>query len=50
VVRVRVPEGARAGRVQLLTAGTAPRPQQSAGVVTVTVPSVDVHEVIAIDL
>ncbi len=50
VVRVRVPEGARAGRVQLLTAGTSPRLQQSAGVVTVTVPSVDVHEVIAIDL
>jgi hypothetical protein len=27
-----------------------PRVQRSAGVLTVTVPSVDVHEVIAIDL
>jgi Hypothetical glycosyl hydrolase 6 len=49
-VRIRVPPGARARRVQLLTAGTTLRAEQSAGVVEVTVPSVDVHEVVALDL
>jgi hypothetical protein len=48
--RVRLPAGARASKVQLLTAGTVPRVQRSAGVLTITVPSVGVHEVIAIDL
>jgi hypothetical protein len=48
--RIRMPAGTRASKVQLLTAGTTPRVQESKGVVTVTVPSVDVHEVIAIDL
>jgi hypothetical protein len=47
--RIRVPAGARATAVRLLTAGTTPRFQQAGGVVTLTVPSVDVHEVIAID-
>ena len=36
-------------KVQLLTAGTSPRVEDAGGVLTVTVPSVDVHEVIAID-
>jgi hypothetical protein len=48
--RVRLPAGTRASKVQLLTAGTVPRVQRSAGVLTITVPSVGVHEVIAIDL
>jgi hypothetical protein len=48
--RIRIPAGARVTKVQLLTAGTAPRVQQAAGLLTVTVPSVEVHEVIAIDL
>jgi hypothetical protein len=48
--RIRIPAGVRATKVQLLTAGTAPRVQEAAGLLTVTVPSVDVHEVIAIDL
>jgi hypothetical protein len=48
--RVRLPGGANARRVQLLTARVKPRVRQAAGVLTVTVPSVDVHEVIAIDL
>ena len=47
--RIRVPGGARVTQVHLLTAGTTPRTEQSSGVLTVTVPSVDVHEVIAID-
>ena len=48
--RIRLPEGARATRVRLLTAGTTLPVTQSAGVLTVTVPSIDVHEVIAVDL
>jgi Hypothetical glycosyl hydrolase 6 len=48
--RIRLPEGVQARTVRLLTAGTASRPQQSNGVVSVSIPSVDVHEVIAIDL
>ena len=48
--RIRLPEGAQARRVQLLTAGTIVGPVMSGGALTVTVPSVDVHEVIAIDL
>ena len=48
--KIRLPAGTRAAKVQLLTAGTTPRVQESSGVLTVTVPSVDVHEVIAIDL
>jgi hypothetical protein len=48
--RIRVPAGARPSKVQLLTAGRVPRVEEANGVLTVTVPSVDVHEVIAIDL
>jgi hypothetical protein len=49
-VRVRLPAGTRASRVQLLTAGTSPAVERAGGVVTLTVPAIDVHEVIAIDL
>lgn len=49
-VRVRLPAGESPRRVSLLTAGTTLRPQLAAGVLSVTVPSVDVHEVTAIDL
>ena len=52
-VRVRLPVAARSRRVQLLTARTTPRVEFAPGdngVLIVTVPSVDVHEVIAIDL
>ena len=49
-VGIRLPAGTRAKKVQLLTAGTSPRVDEAGGVLTVTVPSVDVHEVIAIDL
>jgi hypothetical protein len=48
--RIRLPAGTRATKVQLLTAGATPRVQESGGVLTVTVPSIDVHEVIALDL
>ena len=49
-LRIRLPEGAEAKKVQLLTAGTVLRDRSSAGVLQVTVPSVEVHEVVAIDL
>jgi hypothetical protein len=49
-VRIRLPSGARPRHVQLLTAGTSPRVETAAGALTVTVPSIDVHEVIAIDV
>ena len=48
-VRVRLPAETRVTRVQLLTAGTSPPVDRSGSVLTVTVPSVDVHEVVAID-
>lgn len=48
-VRVRLPAGTRARRVQLLTAGTTVTPQERDGALALTVPSVDVHEVVAID-
>jgi hypothetical protein len=49
-VKVRLPEGRRARRVQLLVAGGAPAVTESAGWLTVTVPSVLDHEVVAVDL
>jgi hypothetical protein len=50
-VRVRLPEGKRAAKVQFLVArGTPPRTEERAGWLEVTVPSVLVHEVVAIDL
>jgi hypothetical protein len=49
-VRIRLPEGVRPRRVHLLTAGTTLNAAVSAGICSVTVPSVEVHEVIAIDL
>jgi hypothetical protein len=48
--RIQLPTGAHARRIQLLTAGVAPRVERAGQVVTVTVPSIEVHEVIAIDL
>jgi hypothetical protein len=49
-VRIRIPSSARPRRVQLLTAGTTINAQPAGGVLTVNVPSVEVHEVVAIDL
>jgi hypothetical protein len=48
--QIRLPEGTRAKKVQLLTAGTSPRVEQAGGSLTVIVPSVVDHEVIAIDV
>jgi len=49
-VRLRLPEGVRPTRVQLLTLGLTPPADVSGGVLTVTVPSIEVHEVVAIDV
>ena len=49
-VRIRLPAGAQPRAVRLLTAGTPITGRTDGGVLTLTVPSVDLHEVIAIDL
>jgi hypothetical protein len=49
-VRIQMPAGTQPRRVHLLTAGTALRALSSGPGLAVTVPSVEVHEVIAIDL
>lgn len=48
-VRIRLPAGTRARKVQLLTAGTTVNNPPGGDAVTLTVPSVELHEVIAID-
>jgi hypothetical protein len=50
-VSVRLPDGMRPKKVQLLTAGKNIADFKMTGqVVMLTVPSIDVHEVVAIDL
>ena len=49
-VEVRLPQGKKARKVQLLVAGGSPPVQEAGGYLTLTVPSIDVHEVVAIDL
>jgi hypothetical protein len=49
-VRVRMPGGLEPRAVRLLTAGASVPVDQSGNVLSVTVPSVGVHEVIAIDI
>jgi len=49
-VRVRLPEGKKARKVQLLVSGRSPRVEESAGHLALTVPSILDHEVVAIDL
>jgi hypothetical protein len=49
-LRVRLPDGARPKRVQLLTAGADVPIAEVDEALSVTVPAVDVHEVVAIDL
>jgi hypothetical protein len=49
-VRVTIPDDARATKVTLLTAGVSPRVTQDGRTLTVYVPSILDHEVVAIDL
>jgi len=49
-VRLRLPEGRRARRVQLLVSGAAPKVEASGSLLSVTVPSIGIHEVVAVDV
>lgn len=49
-VKLRLPDGRRPKGVKLLVAGVTPRAAESDGWLTVTVPSVLDHEVVAVDL
>jgi hypothetical protein len=49
-VTIRLPAGARTRGVRLLVAETAPKADEAGGALTVTVPSVRDHEVVAVDL
>jgi Hypothetical glycosyl hydrolase 6/Beta-galactosidase trimerisation domain len=48
--RIRLPAGTKARRVQLLTAGAEPAVQTTGDTLVVTIASIEIHEVIAIDL
>jgi hypothetical protein len=48
-VRLRLPEGRRVSKVQFLVGGTVPAVQTAKGIMTLPVPSIRDHEVIAID-
>jgi hypothetical protein len=49
-VKLRLPEGKKAKKVQLLVSGQVPRTNVSGQMLTVSVPSILDHEVVAIDL
>jgi hypothetical protein len=49
-VRVRLPDGAKAGKIHLLAADKAPHVERSGRSVSVTVPSILDHEIVAVDL
>ena len=49
-VTVRLPAGAKSKKVQLLASGATPRVREANGAITLTIPSIVDHEVIAIDL
>ena len=49
-VRIRLPEGTRPRSVRLLAANQTPRLERTNGYLTLTVPSILDHEVVAIDL
>ncbi len=49
-VKVRLPQGMKAKRVQLLVGGQAVRTEEVNGYLSVTVPTILAHEVVAIDL
>ncbi|MGH9801345.1 MAG: hypothetical protein ACRD82_13340, partial [Blastocatellia bacterium] len=49
-VRIRLPQGKKPKQVQLLVSGNSVRAQESAGYLSLTVPSILAHEVVAIDL
>jgi len=49
-VRLKLPAGLKAKKVHLLVSGQTPRVGQAAGYVTLTVPSILYHEVVAVEV
>ena len=49
-VRLKLPAGARAKKVQLLVSGQTPRVEEAGGYLTLTVPSILYPEVVAVDV
>ncbi len=49
-VRLKLPSGVKPKRVRLLAAGVSPRFERSGDFLSLTVPSVELHEIVAIDL
>ncbi len=49
-VRIRVPAGRRVSKVQLLVSGKTPGHREAGGVVSLELPAIGLHEVIALDL
>ena len=49
-VSVRMPQGLKAKKIQLVVSGQKPRVREANGVVTLTIPSILDHEVVAVDL
>ena len=49
-VRIRVPEGRRVSKAHFLVSGQTPVWRQTGDVVSVTVPSIELYEVVALDL
>jgi hypothetical protein len=48
-VTIRLPEGQRARKVQLLVSGQSPRVREANGSISLTIPSILDHEVVAVD-
>jgi hypothetical protein len=49
-VSIKLPDGRKAKKVQLLVSGEKPRVQETNGVISLTIASIVDHEVVAIDL
>jgi len=49
-VSIRMPDGRKAMKVQLLVSGRIPRVEMADGIVSLTIPSILDHEVVAVDL
>jgi hypothetical protein len=49
-VRIRVPDGRRVSKVTLLVSGTTPAYRAAGNVVSLEISSIDLHEVVALDL
>ena len=49
-VRIRVPEGRKVSKVTLLVNAKTPPHRVTGSVVTIDIPSIDLHEVVACDL